>query len=254
MLRACPRGKDGSAARPRGCDSSPACLLKLTNAVKVEPCWSCWSERSRLQLTQKGEDPAFAALEPGLRSGLISTLAGCISWRMSGRFLGKPHWAFGGFVALDALCVGMGMGVPIFCILFGLPVGWQLAQIVTSPTSQIQGILARVVSGAALTSAVTFGFMALIWGRCIAMLFDPTADLANFGIPLILYGPKASFIGWLVLMILISPFLQFLMTRFGAHLRLLRLLKQQPATADAGHTGIGIASSPNSETHETKTL
>ena len=56
------------------------------------------------------------------------------------------------------------------------------------------------------------------------MLFDPAADLANFGIPLILYEPTASFIGWLVLMIVISPFLQFLMMLFGAQLMLLRRL------------------------------
>ncbi len=49
------------------------------------------------------------------------------------------------------------------------------------------------------------------------MLFDPSADLANFGIPLILFDPTASFVGWLALMIVISPFLQFLMTLFGAH-------------------------------------
>jgi hypothetical protein len=53
-------------------------------------------------------------------------------------------------------------------------------------------------------------------------VFDPVADLANFGIPLILYDPTASFIGWLALMIVISPFLQFLMALFGAHLTLLR--------------------------------
>jgi len=45
--------------------------------------------------------------------------------------------------------------------------------------------------------------------------------LANFGIPLILYEPRASFIVWLILMIVISPFLQFLMTLFGAQLALL---------------------------------
>jgi len=36
-----------------------------------------------------------------------------------------------------------------------------------------------------------------------------------------LYEPAASFIGWLVLMIVISPFLQLLMTLFGSHLALL---------------------------------
>ena len=53
------------------------------------------------------------------------------------------------------------------------------------------------------------------------MLFDPAANLANLGAPLILYEPVASFIGWLVLMIVISPFLQLLMTLFGSHLTVL---------------------------------
>jgi phosphatidylglycerophosphate synthase len=54
------------------------------------------------------------------------------------------------------------------------------------------------------------------------MLFDPMADFVNFGIPMILYQPKASFIGWVVLMIFISPFLQFLMTLFGAQVAITR--------------------------------
>jgi hypothetical protein len=54
-----------------------------------------------------------------------------------------------------------------------------------------------------------------------ALLFDPSADLVETGIPMILYEPKASLIGWLVLMIVLSPFLQFLMALFGAHLALL---------------------------------
>lgn len=69
---------------------------------------------------------------------------------------------------------------------------------------------------------MTFVMMAVIWGRCIPMLFDPSADIANFGIPLLLYEPRASFVGWIVLMVLVSPFLQFLMTILGAHVGLLR--------------------------------
>jgi hypothetical protein len=67
--------------------------------------------------------------------------------------------------------------------------------------------------------------MGAIWGRTIPMLFDPTADFQNFGHPFILYDPKLSFIGWLVLMIFISPFLQLLTTIFGSYLTLLLQLK-----------------------------
>lgn len=89
------------------------------------------------------------------------------------------------------------------------------------PDGQALGLVLR---WAALTAAFTCALMVAVWGRAAGMLFDPAADLANFGIPLILYEPAASFIGWLVLMIVISPFLQFLMTLFGAHAALLRRL------------------------------
>jgi hypothetical protein len=52
------------------------------------------------------------------------------------------------------------------------------------------------------------------------MLLDPSADLANFGIPLILFDPRASFIGWIVLMTIISPILQVLATAFASSVRL----------------------------------
>ena len=133
----------------------------------------------------------------------------------------KIGWVLAIFVFLDLVCVGLGMGVPIFCILLGLPVGWYIARRVTTHPLRIGQMLGRVLVGAALTSAFTFVMMGLLWGRGVVMLFDPLADLANFGIPLILYEPRASLIGWLVLMIVISPFLQLLLTLFGSHLTLL---------------------------------
>ncbi len=71
--------------------------------------------------------------------------------------------------------------------------------------------------------------LAAIWGPTARMLFDPAADLASFGIPQILYEPRASFIGWLVLMIVISPFLQLLTTLFGAHVTLQWHLRRNPS-------------------------
>jgi len=81
--------------------------------------------------------------------------------------------------------------------------------------------------------------MALLWGHFVTMLFDPAANLANFGMPMILFEPQASFIGWLALMIVISPFLQFLMTLFGAHLTLLWWLSRGGGVSESahGHTG-----------------
>ena len=135
------------------------------------------------------------------------------------------------YVVTDVLCVGMGMGVPIFCICLGFLVGWYIAARAALLTSDLREVLTRVLIQAVATSAVTFALMSLLWGSVTPMLFDPTADFANFGVPMILYDPKASFIGWLVLMIFISPFLQLLTTLFGSHLTLLVWLRRRPRIA-----------------------
>ena len=151
---------------------------------------------------------------------------------MHGIFTLKIGWALAIFMFLDVICVGMGMGVPIFCILFGLPVGWYVAWRVTIDCLDTRSMLSKILLGAALTSAVTFVGMALLWGPWSAMLFDPAADLEKLGAPLILFEPVPSFVGWLVLMIVISPFLQLLMTLLGAHLTLLWRLSRSGETSD----------------------
>ena len=138
----------------------------------------------------------------------------------------RPLWVFLIFVVLDMLCIGMGMGVPVFCILFGFPVGWFVVNYVTSTVTSLPLVFRRVLNYALLTSAVTVLGMLIIWGPTFTYLFDPGKDLANFGAPMILYEPLASFIGWQVLMVLVSPFLQFLTTLFGAYLALLGWLKK----------------------------
>ena len=141
-------------------------------------------------------------------------------------------WAFILFAFLDIVCTGLGMGVPIFCILFGLPVGWYIARRIIPLPFDVRQVLSKVLLDAAITSGFTLVIMALLWGPSIVMLFDPTADLASFGIPLILYQPLASFIGWLVLMIVISPFLQLLMTLFAAYLTLLWWLSRREGLSE----------------------
>lgn len=32
------------------------------------------------------------------------------------------------YILIDIICVGVGMGVPIFCILLGFPLGWYIAR------------------------------------------------------------------------------------------------------------------------------
>jgi hypothetical protein len=140
---------------------------------------------------------------------------------MSRLFRLGPVWALLIFAFVDAICVGMGMGVPIFCILLGFPAGWYFARLATTAGGSVRGILRKSLLSAGLASLLTFLAMAVIWGSTIPKLFDPTFDLANFGIPMILYEPKASFIGWQLLMIGISPLLQLLAMVFGSYLTLL---------------------------------
>ncbi len=139
----------------------------------------------------------------------------------------RPLWALGIFAVLDTICIGMGMGVPIFCILFGVLVGWCIVKNVTATTTHVREVFRRVLLYAAVTATVTLLGMAALWGPTIPMLFDPGKDLANTGVPLILYEPRASYIGWIVLMIVISPALQLLTTLFGSHLALLGWLNER---------------------------
>jgi hypothetical protein len=133
----------------------------------------------------------------------------------------SPLRAFLLFVAIDVFCVGCGMGVPVFSILFGFLVGWYIIRWMLIITSDEKVILYRLMRYSWVTAMVTFVGMAIIWGWSIPMLFKSKEEIANFGLPLILYDPRASLIGWLILMIVISPFLQLLTTIFAGHLTLL---------------------------------
>jgi len=139
----------------------------------------------------------------------------------------RPLWALGIYIVLDILCIGMGMGVPFFCILFGLLVGWYIVRYITTTDTEIRSIFRKTLLYASVTAAITLLGMLMIWAPFAASyLFDRGKDLANTGVPMILYEPLASFIGWLVLMIVISPFLQLLTTLFGSYLALLGWLNE----------------------------
>lgn len=131
------------------------------------------------------------------------------------------------YIFLDTLLVGMGMGVPFFCLLFGFPVGWYLAKRLTLSERSLNHIISDILKYSFITSLVTFIWMVVIWGPISTMLLNPTMDFANFGIPLILYDPKISFIGWIILMVFISPFLQLLITVFAAQMTLWRLSEKE---------------------------
>ena len=138
------------------------------------------------------------------------------------------------YLALDVVCAGAGMGVPIFCILLGLPVGRRIVSALRLGARPLAGSLTALLRAAALTSAVTLVLMAALWSLALPWLFRPSADIARFGIPLLLFEPRASLIAWLALMVFISPGLQFLMTLLGGHLGLLRDARRVPGSARQG--------------------
>lgn len=126
------------------------------------------------------------------------------------------------YIVIDIICVGTGMGVPIFCIMLGFPLGWYIVKRVSLSTEHPHLIYHKVLKLSFFASAFTFLLMVVIWGRTILMLFDPKSDFQNFGHPFIFYDPKISFIGWLILMIFLSPFLQLLTTIFAAFITLMK--------------------------------
>jgi hypothetical protein len=127
------------------------------------------------------------------------------------------------YIILNVIFVGIGMGIPIFCILLGFPLGWYLAKQLNLSQNGLNDIVGAILKYSLLASFFTFSLMIMIWGPISTMLLDPAADFANFGIPMILYHPKISFVGWIILMVFISPFLQLLTTVFAANVSLWRL-------------------------------
>jgi hypothetical protein len=139
------------------------------------------------------------------------------------RFYALRRWqALVLLALLEIFCVGAGMGVPAFVILLGFPVGWWLGRRATldQPTSAMG--LRDVLRAALVPSAATLVLMAAIWLPQLRMLADPAFDAAQWGIPLWLYTPMASFVGWMVLMVVVSPVLQLLATVFGAAIAMSR--------------------------------
>lgn len=140
----------------------------------------------------------------------------------------KAVGAFIAYAVIDVLCAALGMGVPLFCILLGFSVGWFGAVRAWHFVPGHVGAMKRSLRYALLTSLVTFVIMVAVWGRLIPLVFHPVINPGNMGLPLLLYEPKASLIGWLVLMIVVSPFLQFVMTAFGSYVTFLFLFWKWP--------------------------
>ena len=127
------------------------------------------------------------------------------------------------YIIADIICAGAGMGVPIFCIFLGFPSGWYIARRAAASTEELYQKYYKILKYSLFTAGLTFIIMLIVWGGSILINIKSSADIQNFGHPYILYDPIASFIGWLILMIFISPFLQLLTTIFAAFITLIRL-------------------------------
>jgi hypothetical protein len=138
----------------------------------------------------------------------------------------KTNTAVFAYIIIDMICAAAGMGVPVFCILLGFPLGWYITKRTLVSQTDPALMLNRILKHSFLAATFTFVVMFLIWVRAIFMFFDPRADFQNFGHPFILYDPKVSLIGWLVLMIIISPFLQLMAAIFTSYLTLMRVRKK----------------------------
>jgi hypothetical protein len=140
-------------------------------------------------------------------------------------FMLNAKWVFVLYTIFDTILVAIGMGIPIFCILLGFPVGWYIARRLHHLQISLKDTFGVILKYSFLTSLVTFFWMIVIWIPISTMLLNPNADFANFGIPMILYNPEASFIGWIILMVVISPFLQLTTTVFAVIISLWKLNK-----------------------------
>jgi len=130
------------------------------------------------------------------------------------------------YIILDTFVLVIMRFVPILPIILGFPVGWYIAKRLTLSERNLSDILNDILKYSFYTSLVTFLWMVIVWGSVSTMLMNPQADFANFGIPMILFYPKISFIGWIILMIFISPFLQLITTVFTAQVTIWRLSKK----------------------------
>ena len=117
---------------------------------------------------------------------------------------------------------GIGMGVPIMNILFGFFVGWYSTRRAQILYNEQKKRFSKIFIYSLFCAGITLIIMLAIWGRTIPMAFDPAADFENFGHPMILFDPRISYIGWLILMIIISPIVQLMASIFSAFITLMK--------------------------------
>lgn len=137
------------------------------------------------------------------------------------RILSLRYWIL--IIIYAVICIilaGISMGVPILNILSGFIIGWFAVLRAERLYDDLSQRMSRILTYSIVCAAITMGTMLAVWAGTIPLAFGPVADLENFGHPMILFEPRLSFIGWLVLMIIIAPFLQLLASVFSAYLAL----------------------------------
>jgi hypothetical protein len=137
------------------------------------------------------------------------------------KILTLRHWKI--IIVYAFICIilaGIGMGVPILNIMSGFFIGWFAVLRAERLYNELRYRMSRILLYSTICAVITMAVMLAIWGRTIPLVFGPVSELENFGHPMILFDPRLSFIGWLVLMIIISPFLQLMTSIFSAFLRL----------------------------------
>jgi hypothetical protein len=116
-------------------------------------------------------------------------------------------------ILINGFLVGAGMGVPVFCILMGIPYGVLVVTKMQKKelhTNRHHHFYSGIIRSSFILALSTFIFMLIIWLPWILKSFAPGFDYETTGMPLILYTLKASFWGWVALMIVISPILQLM--------------------------------------------
>jgi len=98
------------------------------------------------------------------------------------------------YIFLDVICTGLGMGVPFFNILLGLPTGWFLTSRAIEKTWDPFEPARDSLKKGLLTSLFTMVQMIFIWWPYFLKFFEKGFDFKNTGIPYILYTPKASLV------------------------------------------------------------
>jgi hypothetical protein len=121
-------------------------------------------------------------------------------------------------LVLNVMLIGLGMGIPILNIIFALPLGYQLSK---GKTGEVRSRLKEMYKMGLIFSLSSIVVLIVIWLPQIKWLIDPSLNIANFGHPFWLYDPLISFIGWIILMVLVAPLLQLLSYIFGGVLAIL---------------------------------